>query len=263
MRKYKLIAFDIDGTILGANNAVCEELKTVVSRLKIMGYLFTLVTARFPLAALDIAKQLDIDCNEGIVTLNGGYITNKKHDELYSKTFSTSAFIEKLESIDESIVINYYKGFHWVINKHTKYTEVELGFMESNHFPAIGCINEVNKITLMGDNINLIEAKKILSQDSSLLVSFSHPHYLEVTTTSISKYHGLSHYVNKLKIDLSEVIAFGDGENDIPMLKNVGLGIAMGNASDHVKKEALDVAGHHLEAGVAIYLENLLQKGIL
>ncbi|MFO0318872.1 MAG: HAD-IIB family hydrolase, partial [Neisseriaceae bacterium] len=128
----------------------------------------------------------------------------------------------------------------------------------------ISNIAHVNKICLMGDNEHLIDAQKTLqSIDDSLLVAFSHPNYLELATKDISKYSGLMKYAQKLDIKANEIIAFGDGENDIPMLSNVGLGVAMDNASAHVKKIAKDIASHHMEEGVAIYLEELIAKGVL
>ena len=64
--------------------------------------------------------------------------------------------------------------------------------------------------------------------------------------------------MQQLNITPQQVIAFGDGENDIDMLANVGLGVAMANATDYVKSFAKDIAQHHLEQGVARYLEKLL-----
>ena len=116
----------------------------------------------------------------------------------------------------------------------------------------------VNKITLIGEPEFLENAKKDLIKDSSLLVSYSHTHYIEITCNTISKFNGLAYYANTKNISVDEIIAFGDGENDISMLSSVGLGVAMGNSKDHIKAVAKDVAGKNDEQGVAKYLSDLL-----
>ena len=88
MKKYKLIAFDIDGTILDSNHSVCSSLIDVVKQLKSDGYLFTLVSARMPQSVIDIAANLGI--NNHIISLNGSLITNAEHQILYSKKFPLS-----------------------------------------------------------------------------------------------------------------------------------------------------------------------------
>jgi Cof subfamily protein (haloacid dehalogenase superfamily) len=130
--------------------------------------------------------------------------------------------------------------------------------MDNRVLPKIGEVpQDVNKITLVGEADLLANAQAKLVQDDSLLVSFSHTHYLEITCNTISKFNGLAYYADKLSIPIAQVIAFGDGENDIPMLSGVGLGVAMGNAKEHVKAAAKDVAGNNYEEGVANYLSKL------
>lgn len=77
--KYKLIAFDIDGTILDENHKVCSELIEVVRSLKLEGYLFTLVSARTPLSVINITNTLGIG-EEPIIELNGSFITYSNHN---------------------------------------------------------------------------------------------------------------------------------------------------------------------------------------
>lgn len=262
-RKFKLIGFDVDGTILTNDHKVCNRLIRVVNKLKEQNYIFTLVTARYPVSALKIAQELGLAHNESIITLNGSYITNNLRESIYSKTFAINKLSTLLNKLSLDITINYYSGFTWKVNQYTKFTDRELLFCKEIVYPELGVIDEVNKITLNGETKDLIIAKDILSQDESLIIAFSHPNYLEVATKDISKWHGLEHYANTLNIKTEEIIAFGDGENDIPMLQGAGLGVAMDNANERVKQSATDIAGHHNEYGVAIYLETLIKNGVL
>ncbi len=264
-KQYKLIAFDIDGTILSHEHKVCPELKIVVDKLHKMGYMFTLVSARLPDSALYIAKDLGLTKDEYIIPLNGAFITNYKHDIIYNKSFNTDSFDVHLDAISPNIAVNYYYQFAWHVlrpNEVTKHEQIMIG--DTNYTYYTDKINIANKITLMGEYEDLLHAKNTLAKlNPSLLIAFSHPKYLEIAHKDISKYSGLTAYANKLNINTSQIIAFGDGENDIDMLSHVGLGVAMDNASPHVKTFAKDIAPHHLESGVAKYLTKLINNNIL
>jgi Cof subfamily protein (haloacid dehalogenase superfamily) len=265
-RIYRLIAFDIDGTILSNEKDVCHKLKDVVKLLKQHGYLFTLVSARFPLSALRISAELGIS-ESALVTLNGSLIINSQHEVLYSKKFSLSEELKNaLSMINPNIAIGYYVDDVWYSNKQTHFTQLETKLIGVSYEPRLGEFtgDQVNKITLMGEHEDLVMAKThLLTLNPSLQALFSHTNYLELMGQGISKFDGLKHYANLHNITMEQIIAFGDGENDISMLENVGLGVAMANAKDHVKAIADDIAGFHYEAGVADYLECLMQKGVL
>jgi Cof subfamily protein (haloacid dehalogenase superfamily) len=264
-KKYKLIAFDIDGTILDGHHRVCERLKVVVKQLKQQGYKFTIASARFPDSALAIAKALNLDASDNVIALNGGLIINFERQIIYGKTFDCSNLNNHLDKISPQIAVNYFHNFSWYVNKPNSVTDYELslnGIYGQSY--KLGELATANKITLMGETNELHQARDILSGlNDNLLLAFSHPNYVEVATSDISKYTGLVAYTQQLNISMDEVIAFGDGENDIEMLSGVGLGVAMANASDYVKSFAKDIAPHHLEQGVARYLEQLIAQNIL
>lgn len=262
-KPYKLIAFDIDGTILDSDVQVCKRLVKVVMHLKSLGYLFVLVTARFPVSVFRIAQVLGVDV--GLITLNGSFITNWAREVLYSRTFPVARISSRLLQMKQNVAINYYYNFEWVIENNSKYTDLELAVLHDvNNIQKVETLPQVvNKVTLIGETPELMLAKELFVPDSTLNVSFSHPENLEIACRTISKFTGLIHYANQKNILAHQIIAFGDGENDIEMLAGVGLGVAMKNASDVVQKAAKDIAGYHYEEGVAVYLEQLLQKKIL
>lgn len=262
-KPYRLIAFDIDGTIVDAKQRLCEHLKPVVHKLIAKGYMVTLVSARHPQAMLDIANQLGI-LGE-FIALNGSFITNSKLEVVYSKTFEIEHLVESIKLIDANLAINYYHHFDWFVQNLNPYVEIEYqayGFpyqVIEDSPPQI-----INKLTLIGHRDSLFEAQEIFAKNNSVNAVFSSHNYLEVMCQSISKFNALKEYASRLGIEPSQIIAFGDGENDIPMLLQVGLGVAMRNAHDIVKQNANDVTAFSCdEAGVARYLENLISKGIL
>ena len=82
---------------------------------------------------------------------------------------------------------------------------------------------------------------------------------IDIIPSGISKETGLSHLAEKFKIQPSEILAFGDNLNDLEMLTYAGTSFAMLNARDEVKAVADDVIGHHADAAVMTYLENLVK----
>lgn len=262
-KQYKLIVFDIDGTILDGGKSVCQRLKNVVANLKQQGYLFTLATARIPLSALKIATDLGL--SNPVICLNGSLIVDHKQQVLFSNVFDIAQVQSQLCQLP-NIAINYYYEFDWVTINPSTYTDLEIAYLDIGDYNPYKPLNldQVNKITLMGENDLLAAAKNKLSLDDSLIVAFSHRNYLELASKNINKLTGVTKYAQMYNLDLSQVIAFGDGENDIPMLAGVGLGVAMSNADEHVRIMAKDVTMSNFDQqGAALYLENLIKQGVL
>jgi len=92
----------------------------------------------------------------------------------------------------------------------------------------------------------------------NLTVVQTAPFYLEVIPKSINKGQGILDICKTLEIDPAQTIAFGDAENDIPMLRTAGVGVAMGNAAEAVKQAADRVTLSNNDDGIAAALEKLL-----
>jgi hydroxymethylpyrimidine pyrophosphatase-like HAD family hydrolase len=83
---------------------------------------------------------------------------------------------------------------------------------------------------------------------------------LEVFDPAVNKWQGLLYVAKANQIDPADIIAVGDDVNDLPMIKNAGLGVAMGNAREPVKAAAKRVIGKNSEDGLAIFLEELAEQ---
>lgn len=81
------------------------------------------------------------------------------------------------------------------------------------------------------------------------------PFYLEVVPVSVNKGQGVLDTCRALGIDPAETVAFGDAENDIPMLRAAGIGVAMGNAAPAVRAAAYEITASNNEDGIALWLE--------
>ena len=164
---------------------------------------------------------------------------------------------------DNNIHISIYKDDEWyieemeywpkqeseitnIIPKITDFNElIELWKKEGTGPNKILCMSSPDKINFLKDNIKA----------SDLNIYPSKPTYLEIMPTKASKTSAINCLQKKFNVDKSEIIAMGDNYNDIDMLEYAGLGIAMGNAPDDVKKYANDVTLTNDEDGVAIALK--------
>jgi Cof subfamily protein (haloacid dehalogenase superfamily) len=101
------------------------------------------------------------------------------------------------------------------------------------------------------------------SVQSLCTATFSKPNYLEIIASGVNKAKALADLTQTLGMDLSKVAALGDGDNDVEMLKETGLGIAMGNASDRAKSAAEWLTGTNDEGGVAQAVRKLIADGLV
>ena len=127
------------------------------------------------------------------------------------------------------------------------------------HTVRIGCVTLTDIAQTVHDELQRIFGERIFSHcfiggDVSVL---------EVFDPSVNKWQGILHVAKAHNVKPEEVIAIGDGINDLDMVKNAGLGVAMGNAHPNLLKYAKKVIGPNTEDGLAIFLEELLATHVV
>jgi len=125
--------------------------------------------------------------------------------------------------------------------------------------------DEPSKILLITGQDESSEVLHVIagSVQSLSQAAFSKANYLEIVPIGINKAEALMHLSATLGLELSQVAAIGDGLNDLEMLREVGLGIAMGNAPEAVKSVAGWVTSTNNEAGVAQAVRRLFKDGLI
>ena len=101
-------------------------------------------------------------------------------------------------------------------------------------------------------------ARRLCEQCPEITLTSSVPHLIEVSHRQSDKGQTLLWLLRALKLSTEEAMAFGDAENDIPMLRAVRYGIAMENAAEHCKAAAFAVTGSNTEDGVARKIQEML-----
>lgn len=286
MRKIKLVMSDVDGTLINDNHKVSEQTKITVQKLINSGIEFGIATGRNYEGALDIVKQLDLDPKTiPIISLNGLHVD---HPELEYHFKDKTIDYETCKIIGD-IGRKYYMGVLYFF-KDKAYSQMDdlslkdyeyskgtdrMHFFEDGHqierIESIEDIShvftpdhEVLKIVFIQDNDYTELIKERISsnfpEDFDLLMVADG--WAEIMPKSVNKGKAILEYANFRGLDSSEILAFGDSDNDLTMINSVGKGIAMKNARNSLKVLANDITDTNNNDGVAKYLEKHLLSNI-
>ena len=264
----RLFAIDVDGTLLDSMHRLRREVKDSVCRLAASGIKIALATARGPAAVREIVRQFDF--SPWLICFSGGWIGELDSPSLVPKdvrrdhriscdaarTILSTAFSHDMEP-------NVFTPESWRVRKMTDQILQESRIVNLRPSVVTNLLaygEEPSKIMLIS---SLDEASDVLlsireSIRSFSTATFSKTNYLEVLPVGVNKAKALAVLTENLGFKLSQVAAIGDAPNDVEMLKEVGLPIAMGNASSEVKALAEWVVRTNDEGGVAQVAHRLL-----
>ncbi|WP_082232309.1 Cof-type HAD-IIB family hydrolase [Halobacillus massiliensis] len=240
----KLIALDMDGTLLNSDDIVSEATKEAIQKAKDRGIHVVISTGRSLDRCREIAESLGR--SSYIVTINGGEIYNEKF-ELVDQTLLEPKLVDRLWELREQHNVHFWSS------------TVEGQFNSDSPFEK-----EVNEYQWLkfGFDIEDDEVRQVildeLNANDQLEVTNSSPTNIEVNPAGVNKAAALLKVCERLNIKMENVMAVGDSLNDLAMIREAGLGVAMGNAQEDVKKEAAWVTSANDEDGVAEAIERLL-----
>lgn len=264
---FKLVAVDLDGTLLDDRKLIPSENIAAIRKIKDRGVKIVIATGR-PIAVIKkIIAQLGIDSDDDYcVALNGVLVQNLRSEEVICSSWFSGELLKKLVSLSQqySLYIHTFsKTFGLVANKRNKYSDIECygGVVQYREFDfsTVADSDEFYKCVLTGPEEMVDQLERNLDPVFRKLFSVVRtlPCILEFLPAGVSKGRGLSMLAGKIGIAPEEMVAFGDEHNDYEMLQAVGFPIAMGNAIEPVKKISKMVTTTNNEAGVAYALDKL------
>lgn len=281
---YKLLALDIDGTLVTSSNSISDYTKENILLAQAQGMIITLATGRNYVQVKSIAEQLDI--NLPIITNDGTYIIDTSNNKvLYEKRFDNQILLKLINILNEShldylvacddYTINNNFNFFKMIIKDIGIKGLDFIWKEKSNFKIISgkkIIDHLNhnkikpfKISVYGKNkTSLLAIRKIEKELPNQVKITTSGHDIEILPAGMSKAKGLEILSIKLAIDKSEIMAIGNDFNDLEMIQYVGLGIAMENAPSEVRKHARFVTKSNDNDGVAYAIDKyILNKNTL
>lgn len=270
--KGKLIISDLDGTLLNNQHKVSEQNQRWVKKFISEGGLFTFATGRMEETTFQFIEQLNITLP--IISYNGARLFCPIQNKiLYEDTMLVLPEIWKmiLESSHEYGLVIYKDNQPFTLNKNSiieKFEQKEkinckLGSLNSFiDSPISKILLMVEKESIYGKDANLLELEKnILKNSSDFTTVFSEANYLEILPVGTSKGRGVNRLLDHLDKESLYAIGIGDNLNDISLLKNVNLGIAVKNAQQELKQIANKVLERtNEENAVAYVIETLIDN---
>lgn len=274
----RAIVMDIDGTLLNSQKQISDLTREALISAQNKGILLILASGRPTAAMTHYAEILEMNQHHGLlVSYNGSRVVDCQTGEtLFNQPIRVQdgkAVLEHLKKFDVIVMIENkdYMMVNDVFHNKIVYQGKEINIIE---YEARGgqyklCEKddlsefldyEVNKILIAGDPDYLNENYKEIMKpfDRQLNCMFTAPFYFEFTADGIDKAKALDAVLGPLGVDGDDVIAFGDGHNDMTMLQYCGTGIAMGNAVDDLKAIADEIGLSNDEDGIAHSLATLI-----
>lgn len=261
--KYKLVATDLDGTLLNNNHSISSYTLDILKELDERGIKIVIATGRSYTSLKPRVHQLGLE--HPVICYNGAVIRDGRDDSIiHDSSLSEEASRILIEiSRREGIYFHGFLDGDFHYEKETIYTDhyreisglsgrrLDLYTLEHRRFTKAMFLGEPEKLKLIEEEIRPLLGEQCY-------IAFSKPTFLEIMDISASKSNALSFLLEQYGIDRSEVIAFGDGLNDEDMLEFAGHGVVMKNGYDSLK-EKFEVSEYtNNDDGVARYLQGLL-----
>jgi 5-amino-6-(5-phospho-D-ribitylamino)uracil phosphatase len=235
----KLIALDMDGTLLNERHEVSEENRQAIKEAERRGVHVVLSTGRSLKTARDYVLSLEL--SSYLVTVNGGEIWGP-NGELVARNMVDTEHIQWMYDLTRE----HNTGF-WATSSEDVWRNNMPEDLFSQEWLKFGF--QIEEDEIRESVLNKLKDKGVFEISNSSLKN------IEVNALGINKAKGLEKVCGLLGISMDNVMAVGDSLNDIAMITEAGLGIAMGNAQENVKEAADDITGTNRENGVAQAIE--------
>lgn len=263
--KYKLIAVDMDGTLLNDNGQITPDTIAAVNLAVSQNVLFTICTGR-PIQGVEKYSKL-LQLKAPIITYNGSMIVQSDTKEtLFSQTLTYSDAIKILNVGNEMgatmCVWAHNKLYCNVLNERVSFYKSisDVTPILIDDYDALARLG-ITKILWTACAEAIADMQQQLKQVSFKKVTYctSRPIFLEFFNSDVSKANAMKIIGELYGIRREEMIAIGDGYNDLSMLEYAGLGVAMANAPDGVKQKCDYVAQYtNNDDGVAEVIKKII-----
>ena len=288
---YKLVAIDLDGTLLNSYGNISLKNKSVIEAVKRKGTKVIIASGRNKTSALSFSK--DINSSEYVICNNGATLYDIKNNKnIYNQYIDKKKALDIIKICDENSIFYSIYTEDFVIantmNYNVLFFESENGKTLEEQRTNIKIIKDVYNYIKENENVNVLKMNicdnnkiifdRIISKLKNIkevnVLDVEHMtkkiiktgteevtieyYYTEITSEGVNKWNAISRLIDILNISKEEVITIGDNANDIMMIKEAGMGVIMGNAAPYLKDSANFETKTNNEDGVAEALEKLI-----
>lgn len=259
----RLVACDLDGTLLNPDHQVSEAVARAVRRAGAGGLRVVLASGRNRRSMLPFLARLELD--QPFIALGGGYAAHPRSSEpighwpLGAEATAQIAAVAREEGVTilhEEPDVMLIEGQDWAVDLLRGMSGVPVDQVED----VVGAADHPpTKIVLIGEDGHLGRvAERLARLEHRLDIAQSRANLLDITSHGVNKGAALRHLAAHLGLGMDEVAALGDGFNDLSMFAAAGVAIAVANAAPQVRQQADRVAPPNSEDGAAWALAELL-----
>jgi Cof subfamily protein (haloacid dehalogenase superfamily) len=257
MTEFRIAAIDIDDTLLGEDAAISRANAIAVSHLVDRGIQVVLASGRSFRNMLPFHRALGL--RGPVISSHGAVVRHSETGELWYENCVAAEVTSELiaEGRRRGVGIICYAGDEIYIERRTEWTQFD-DARNSQRQILVEDLDRVtgahvHKVMWVGDPdmIAALAPEAAERFGSRATVTPTDPPYLEITALNTSKAAGVAVVADRLGVPAQAVVAFGDGNNDVPMLEWAGLGVAVGHARDSAKAVA-DLVGPEGDADTAL-----------
>ena len=256
MNRYKMLMFDLDGTLLTSEKKLSERTLQVLKNYKEYGFKIGVSTSRSETNSMTFLLELKPD----VLISSGGALVKNGLEYIYTAEYSvleTRRMIELTREVcgdDCEITMDTITNHYWNYKVDPKTLDQSWG--DSIYTDYSGFDMPVLKMCV--EILEPNNAKRLMKKLPECdCIRFSDGDWYKFTKKGVTKENAILKVCNACGFSTEEIIAFGDDYADIGMLELCGLGVAMGNAIEKVKNRADIIIGTNDEDGIADFLENM------
>jgi Cof subfamily protein (haloacid dehalogenase superfamily) len=263
-RKISLVLADVDGTLVTEEKILTERARNAVSALQEAGIRFAITSGRPPLGMAMLFDALDIETP--IAGFNGGLFVERDLTILEEKTVPADVARQAIDLMRAHDLDTWvYSGNDWLITKaiapHVAREAWTVKFQPKVVADVREHLQQVAKVVGVSDDLEKVqrcEAEAQAAFGQRATATRSQPYYLDVTNKNANKGAVVEYLSQHVGVPEAEIATIGDQRNDVLMFKRSGFSIAMGNASDEVKAQAMAVTDSYNNEGFAKAMESFI-----
>lgn len=253
---FKLLALDLDDTLLDKRHHISQANKEMIRRAIDEGVQVVITTGRMYASALPYYQELDL--TTPMINYNGALVVNNKGEFIYHSSLDTSLAREILSVLHPyHCHINLYIDDTLYANRRgdellTYETIAGIkGQLVEDPYSVLGTPTKMVIISFQEELLKTLTEKLNQSFGEEISLTRTRRAFLEIMPGGVSKGETLKRMTEELDLHPSQVVAVGDGSNDLSMVEYAGLGVAMENGDERLKEVAHLIAPPHDQDGVA------------
>lgn len=285
---YKLIAIDLDGTLLNSYGIVSEKNKQALIEANKKGAEIVIASGRSTNSVKNIANDLGI-CNY-IICGNGSLIYDLQHEEIiYDKFIDKKKALQIIEICEQNSIyyniytenmviakslnnnvlfyhqenankpdskktkINLVQNIYDYVDKLQNQNILKITISDNDNIIFNGIIRKLREIRDI-DVLDVAHMSRKMIKSGTEEVSLEY-YYTEITSKNVDKWYAIEYLIDKLNINKEDIMTIGDNVNDKLMIENAGCGVVMGNSAPYIKEIADMVVADNNQDGVAEAVE--------